>query len=89
MGNIIYNNTNLIVLHVSRMLAYYADGFNDFIVLEDLTDDGYVGIKRDTGLDFNHAHSIMRQFAKFHGLSYAFKQENPDKFQELISKLTV
>lgn len=57
--------------------------------MEDLTPKGYVGIARDTELDFEHAVLVMRELAKFHAVSLAFKDQKPKLFDETVGKLQV
>ncbi|XP_044729401.1 uncharacterized protein LOC123292752 [Chrysoperla carnea] len=62
-----------------------ADGENDFIALEDLTPQGYGAAKRQTGLDFDHCLLIIRLLARFHSLSFAYKDQHPELFHEMVS----
>ncbi|XP_017769660.1 PREDICTED: uncharacterized protein LOC108557585 [Nicrophorus vespilloides] len=65
----------------------FADGSNDYIVLEDLSFDGYGNAQRSSGLDVDHTKQIFSLFAQFHSLVYAYKQEHPSEFEKLANSL--
>lgn len=57
--------------------------------MEDFTPQGYSSISRAEVLDRSYSNLILGQFAKFHALSYAFKDQKPLEFQEITKHLEV
>ncbi|KAI4462622.1 hypothetical protein MML48_4g00002143 [Holotrichia oblita] len=68
--------------------ASYVDGENDFIALEDLSHRGFTGLNRGTGLDLDTTLFILRNFAKFHAISVAYREQYPDEFHKLDEDLS-
>lgn len=66
-----------------------SDGENDFIALEDLTFDGYTTTDRAKGLDFNQCKQIMVTLGKFHAISLAFRDQEPNEFDKVINVIEV
>lgn len=62
---------------------------NDFIALEDLSRDGYKTADRTNGLDFYHCKEIMTCLGKFHAVSLAIKDQQPDEFKKLVDSIEV
>lgn len=52
------------------------------IVLEDLRPRGFKKVDKSKLLQLEQLHLAMIALGKFHGLSFAMKDENPDKFAE-------
>lgn len=72
-----------------RFLGAVSDGEHDFIALEDVSFSGYNGIDRSQGLDLAHTRLIIKCFAIFHGISLAYKTQNPEDFKIIVSSLKV
>lgn len=72
-----------------RCFVAIADGKNDFIALEDLTVQSYVHFKREKDLDYDCVLFVVKLFAKFHALSFAFKDQFPKEFEELADVIEV
>lgn len=72
---------------VPLFLAYYSDGQNDFISLEDLSCKNYDSLERGNGLDYEHTINVIDVFAKFHALSLAYKDQKPEEFNEVVNSL--
>ncbi|GJQ65134.1 hypothetical protein Trydic_g7278 [Trypoxylus dichotomus] len=69
-------------------LATFSDGKTDFIVLEDLSYQGFKALDRSSsGLDLNTTLYILKYFAKFHGISVAYKEQHPEEFQKFDEDL--
>lgn len=66
-----------------------ADGENDFIALEDLSAQSYVHFKKENEMDYESVLFIIRLFARFHALSFAFKDQFPKEFEELANNIEV
>lgn len=48
-----------------------------------------MSMQRDAGLDYKYSQFILRQFAKFHALSFAFKDQKPLEFEEITKHIEV
>lgn len=61
---------------------YYScsDDKNDVLVLEDLSELGFTMTDRLKGLDYNHCELVMKAFGKFHGISMAMQELQPENF---------
>lgn len=73
--------------NIPMCFAAIADGKNDFIALEDLTAQSYTHFKREKELDYDCVLFIVKLFAKFHALSFAFKDQFPKEFEELADAI--
>lgn len=68
-------------------LAFHLDGENDFIVLNDVTPLGFDQATRQTCLTFEQIRNIIEAMARFHAVSFAFKDQKPKDFKSITSKL--
>lgn len=61
---------------------------NNFLILEDLMKKGYedVSYNRKT-LDVDLIAMMVEELAKFHAFSFALKQKNPEKFEDLVEEM--
>lgn len=66
------------------MLYADYDEINAFIALEDLSFKNYVNVNRNSGLSFNNIIMLIQLLANFHGLSLAYKDQNPE-FDKIAS----
>ncbi|KAG4079925.1 hypothetical protein HA402_006237 [Bradysia odoriphaga] len=74
----------------SRVASCYAtvvDGENDFLALEDLSRDGYKTADRTNGLDFYHCKEILTALGKFHAVSLAIKDQEPEEFKRIVGAI--
>lgn len=71
------------------MLSCWIDGDNDFIVLEDVSPQGYKSAIRGCDLDESHSLAILKLLAKFHSLSIALKDQKPEIFEKAATSLKV
>lgn len=60
---------------------------NEFIIMTDLTSKGYKNSDRPTPLGFKKCALVFETLAKFHAISFALKDQNLSKFNELTCKL--
>lgn len=72
-----------------KCLFTYIDGTNDFIAMEDLCVDGFGSASRQDGIDYEHCRLIMKTLGKFHALSLAMGDQEPDSLTQLIGGLEV
>ncbi|EFA02416.1 uncharacterized protein LOC107397744 [Tribolium castaneum] len=73
--------------NIPLMLAQWIDGDNDFIILEDVTPQGYKPAVRGSDLDENHSVAILKLLANFHSLSIAFRDQKPEIFEKAAASL--
>ncbi|CAG9764213.1 unnamed protein product [Ceutorhynchus assimilis] len=53
------------------------------ILMKNLKKDGYKLWDRMTPMNDEHLSAVFAEYARFHALSFAFKHQNPDRFEEL------
>lgn len=75
--------------NVGVCLAAYFDGINDYIIMEDLTIEGFTTGNRQEGMDFNHLRIALESLGKFHGLSLVYRHQKPEEFDKLINEIEV
>ncbi|PSN55206.1 hypothetical protein C0J52_00622 [Blattella germanica] len=68
---------------IPRCFYALADGNNDFVAMEDMSVHRYASAERMEGLDFEHSAHILQTLARFHALSLAMKDQDPDGFKVL------
>lgn len=62
---------------------------SEFVLLEDMTAQRFAIIDKCTEeVTADHVRLVMRTLAKFHAISFALKDQQPNKFEELASSLT-
>jgi len=76
------------LLRIPRYLASYMDGENDFLVLEDVSPLGFGPASRQSCLDWAECIVILETLAKFHAISFAYKDQKKEDFKEITSYLT-
>ena len=75
------------MLCIPRHFVSVMDGENDFVALENVTFLGYGPIGRQTSLNEAQFKIILEGLARFHAISFAFKDQKPDKFKEIVGYL--
>uniref|UniRef100_A0A182N5A7 CHK domain-containing protein n=1 Tax=Anopheles dirus TaxID=7168 RepID=A0A182N5A7_9DIPT len=61
----------------------FTDGVNDFVAMEDLGQYGYKTASRAEGVGLEECQRCMRSLGRFHALSLAMKEQEPDRFHEI------
>ncbi|KAK4884249.1 hypothetical protein RN001_000520 [Aquatica leii] len=56
---------------------------NESIIMEDMTQWGYQIEDREQPLDYNHVKLVMREYGRFHALSFALRDQKPMLFEEI------
>lgn len=74
---------------VPKCLFAFTDGEHDFIALEDLSPAGYSSAPRQEGIDFDHSRILMQTLGKFHAISLAIGDQDPELLQRMIDSLEV
>ncbi|CAH0403474.1 unnamed protein product [Chilo suppressalis] len=67
----------------AKLFLAQSDGKNDVICLEDATLQNFGSAVRQTGIDFIHCKLVFKALAKFHALSFAMKDQQPDAFNNI------
>ncbi|XP_052902739.1 uncharacterized protein LOC128310196 isoform X2 [Anopheles moucheti] len=68
---------------VDRCFVAYSDGVNDFVAMDDLGQYGYKTASRAKGVGLEECQRCMRSLGRFHALSLAMKEQEPDRFHEI------
>jgi len=63
------------------------DGENDFLVLEDASYLGFGPASRQNCIDWAECIMIVKTLAKFHAISFAYKDQKKEEFAETTSHL--
>lgn len=71
----------------SKCVATFADGVNDFIAMEDLSQYGYGSASRQEGVALPECILCMQTLGRFHALSLAMKDQQPDRFHQLVKNV--
>ncbi|XP_062559062.1 uncharacterized protein LOC134223866 [Armigeres subalbatus] len=71
----------------STSVASFSDGENDFIAMEDLSQFGYGSASRQEGAGLAECILCMQTIGRFHALSLAMKDQQPDKFHLLVKHI--
>ncbi|KAK4884397.1 hypothetical protein RN001_000668 [Aquatica leii] len=58
---------------------------DEAIVMQDMVADGYKLLNSEKSLDYEHIVLVLKEYGKFHALSYALRERKPQVFSELIS----
>ncbi|CAK9829094.1 hypothetical protein ANTRET_LOCUS6498 [Anthophora retusa] len=75
------------VLCIPRHLASVTDGENDYIAMEDISFLGYKPISRQNFLNKDQCMMILKAIARFHAISFAYKDQKKEEFMEMIRNL--
>lgn len=61
---------------------------SECVLLEDLSARGFMTVDRHTEtITANHVNLVLRAFGKFHAISFALKDQQPERFKELTENL--
>ncbi|XP_017885864.1 uncharacterized protein LOC108628456 [Ceratina calcarata] len=74
-------------LCIPRCLVAFENGENDFIALEDVSLLGYKSVPRQANLDYNQFLILVKGLARFQAISFAFKDQHKQKFEEIVESL--
>lgn len=72
---------------ISKMLASHSDGVNDFVAMEDLTQFGFTSASRRDGVGLAECLECMKTIGRFHALSLAIKDQQPETFHFLVKHI--
>ncbi|XP_022904456.2 uncharacterized protein [Onthophagus taurus] len=60
----------------------------EVMILENLRANGFRSYNRRQPLDDNHLELILDELAHFHAVSFAFKDQKPDRFKEIVKNVS-
>ena len=69
------------------LVTTYSVAPNETIVMEDMKALGYVLRDRKEPLGYNHVRLVMETYGKLHAFSFALRDQRPDEFQDIKSKM--
>ncbi|XP_034940347.1 uncharacterized protein [Chelonus insularis] len=75
-------------LPVPRCFGCYCDGKHDYVILEDARELGYGHIPRHDIWTPEDIQIILRCLARFHAVSFAYKDQYPSEFDEVVKNLS-
>lgn len=72
----------------TKLFLAHCDGVSDVICLEDASLESYVGFAvRQEGIDLGHCEVTVKTLAQYHALSFAFRDQCPDRFSEISGQI--
>lgn len=85
--NFLANKRQSDFLCIPRYIISFTDDENDFLVLEDASSLGFSTASRQNCLDWAECTAILKTLAKFHAISFAYKDQNEEEFIEITDSL--
>ncbi|KAF5290792.1 hypothetical protein FQR65_LT11524 [Abscondita terminalis] len=67
----------------AQCYATSGDDGQEIILLENMNNNGYRSVSRQIPVDYKHASLMIKSCAKLHAISFAFRDQKPDLFEEL------
>lgn len=74
--------------HYPRCVAASSVYEDEYVLLNDLSLQGFQNSDRPTPLHFDKCVAVLKTIAKFHAISFAMKDQQPEKLAKITSKLT-
>ncbi|XP_059046481.1 uncharacterized protein LOC131842060 [Achroia grisella] len=71
-------------LRIPKFYGHNANLFEETIVLEDLAVQGFTTYDRLKSVDWDYASKSVQALARFHALSIAYSEENPEEYNKLL-----
>lgn len=75
-------------LNYAKVFLLYCDGTNDIVCLEDASLESFGSAVRQEGIDLEHCKLTFKVLAKFHALSFAMKDQEPEEFERISNAIT-
>ncbi|CAL1685604.1 unnamed protein product [Lasius platythorax] len=75
------------LLCIPRHIISFTDNENDFLVLEDASCLGFRTASRQNCLDWTECTAILKTLAKFHAISFAYKDQKKEEFIKITDSL--
>ncbi|XP_031626607.1 uncharacterized oxidoreductase dhs-27-like isoform X2 [Contarinia nasturtii] len=74
--------------HYPRCIAASSVYEDEYVLLNDLSLQGFKNSDRPTALHFEKCVAVLKTIAKFHAISFAMKDQQPERLAKLTSKLS-
>lgn len=74
--------------HYPRLVTASSVYEDEFVLLTDLSLQGFENSDRPTPLDFDKCVAVLKTIAKFHAISFAMKDQQPEKLAKLTNKMS-
>ncbi|XP_050458495.1 uncharacterized protein LOC126855136 [Cataglyphis hispanica] len=75
------------LLCIPRHIISFTDNENDFLILEDASCLGFCTASRHNCLDWTECTAILKTLAKFHAISFAYKDQKKEEFIKITDSL--
>ncbi|KAI8423836.1 hypothetical protein MSG28_012846 [Choristoneura fumiferana] len=75
-------------LNYAKVFLLYCDGSNDIVCLEDASLESFGSAVRQEGINLEHCKLTFKVLAKFHALSFAMKDQEPEEFERISNAIT-
>lgn len=75
------------LLCIPRHIISCVDDENGFLVLEDASFLGFHTMSRQKYLDWSECSAVLKMLAKFHAISFAYKDQRKKEFAEMTESL--
>ncbi|EFN66536.1 hypothetical protein EAG_11030 [Camponotus floridanus] len=85
--NFLTNKGQNDLLCIPRYIMSFIDNENDFLILEDVSCLGFRGASRQNCLDWTECIAILKTLAKFHAISFAYKDQKKEEFIKITDSL--
>lgn len=67
-----------------RLIGTSNDPYEEFVLLSDICDEGFVNFDRTQGAELNACKEIFSCFARFHAISFAYQAVDNKRFMEVL-----
>ncbi|KAI5636509.1 ecdysteroid kinase domain-containing protein [Phthorimaea operculella] len=74
-------------LTIPKFYGYKSDTNEETVIMQNLTADGFKMHKRQEPVSWEFAARAIENLAKFHALSFAYQQDNPEEYEKLCEDL--
>ncbi|CAK1589825.1 unnamed protein product [Parnassius mnemosyne] len=71
----------------TRLFLAHCDGVNDVVCLEDASLDSFGSAIRQEGIDFDHCLVTVKTLAKYHAISFAMRDQDPEAFDRVSKEI--
>lgn len=79
---------NEIFCNYPKMYSSSAIYEDEYIVLSDLLNSGFRNCDKTMALNYEQCNLVLQNLAKFHAISFAYKDQHPELFSKITSDLT-
>ncbi|KAF2901783.1 hypothetical protein ILUMI_04399 [Ignelater luminosus] len=69
---------------VPKCYTTFRNTVPEILIFENLNESGYHNWNRKLQMDSEHVKTVLKEYGKFHAVSFAMRDQNPKQFQQLI-----